>query len=171
MVIRDARHVTTTATKTCVQRWRTHFKTTPRHGKKKVGLTSPTRSSRVLVNITGGHSLQGLRCTQKHAHFPIFTDNIWSYLIWSPAIITSRRITPKLSTSFWWLLYPGTPPPTGSDDGSYEYFQSQPFSLCVPPLGPILTRSVFQFFFQYFPDISVFSYRKIPTNTEISGKY
>ena len=31
------------------------------------------------VPITGDHSKQDLRCTQKPTYLPIFTNNIWSY--------------------------------------------------------------------------------------------
>ena len=36
--------------------------------------------------ITGDHSKQDLRYTQKPIYFPILTNNIWSYLLWSPVI-------------------------------------------------------------------------------------
>ena len=37
--------------------------------------------------LRGGHSKYDLRYTQKPTYFPIFTDNIWSFLLWSLAII------------------------------------------------------------------------------------
>ena len=40
--------------------------------------------------ITGGHSKQDLRYKQKPTYFPIFTNNIWSYLQWSPVIPSSK---------------------------------------------------------------------------------
>ena len=37
-----------------------------------------------LPPVTGDHSKQDLRYTQKPIHLPIFTNNIWSYLLlWS----------------------------------------------------------------------------------------
>lgn len=41
----------------------------------------------LLVNITGDHSKYNLRCTQKPSHFPIFTNTLWSYLLWSSQIV------------------------------------------------------------------------------------
>ena len=37
-----------------------------------------------LFPVTGGHSKQDPRDTQKTTYFPIFTNNIWSYLLRSP---------------------------------------------------------------------------------------
>ena len=34
--------------------------------------------------ITGGRNIKDLRCTQKTIYFAIFTNNIWSCLLWSP---------------------------------------------------------------------------------------
>ena len=38
------------------------------------------------VDITGDHSKQDLRCTQKTIYLPVFTNDIWSYLLWYPVI-------------------------------------------------------------------------------------
>ena len=37
--------------------------------------------------ISRDHSKQDPRCSQKPLYFPIFTDKIWSYLLWSPVIL------------------------------------------------------------------------------------
>ena len=37
--------------------------------------------------LRGEHSKEDLRHTQKPINFPIFADNIWSYLLWSPVIV------------------------------------------------------------------------------------
>ena len=40
-----------------------------------------------LLVLRGGHSKQDLRYTQKPIYFIIFTNNVWSYLPWSPVIV------------------------------------------------------------------------------------
>ena len=45
-------------------------------------------------NITGDHSKQDLRYTQKPIYSPIFTNNAWSHLLWSPVIVKKR--TPRV---------------------------------------------------------------------------
>ena len=46
-----------------------------------------------VLTITGGHIKLDLRYTQKTIYSPIFTNNIWSYLLWSPVIGAMQR---------WW---------------------------------------------------------------------
>ena len=43
------------------------------------------------VPITGDHSKQDLTVQKKPIYFPILTNNIWSYLLWSPVIDHRRR--------------------------------------------------------------------------------
>ena len=56
------------------------------------GNTSFFSPSSVLItmeyysSVTGGHIKQDLRYTQKPIYFSIFTNNIWSYLLWSPVV-------------------------------------------------------------------------------------
>ena len=45
------------------------------------------------INITGDHIKQDLRYTQKKPiYFAFFTNNIWSYLLWSPVIVEEHKI-------------------------------------------------------------------------------
>ena len=40
--------------------------------------------------IAGDHSKQDLRYIQKPIYFPIFNNNMWSYLLWSPRSPVTR---------------------------------------------------------------------------------
>ena len=47
------------------------------------------------IHIAGDHSKQDLRYTQRPIYLPVFTDNIWSYLLWSPLILVRTHVTQK----------------------------------------------------------------------------
>ena len=52
--------------------------------------------------ITGGHVKQNLRPIQKYIYFALFTNTIWSYLLWSPvAGVMAATVIPTSSTRGW----------------------------------------------------------------------
>ena len=54
-------------------------------------------------SITGEHSKYDKRYTQKPTYFPIFTNNIWSCLLWSPVIAVSS--SPSLLRLVPWKAF------------------------------------------------------------------
>ena len=54
--------------------------------------------------ITGDHSKYGLRYKQKPIYLPTFTNNIWSYLLWSPAIAQRDETNDRASHDLAFLF-------------------------------------------------------------------
>ena len=49
----------------------------------------------IILLLRGGHIKQDLRYTQKPMYFSIFTNNSWSYLLWSPVRLIWIVILPS----------------------------------------------------------------------------
>ena len=50
------------------------------------------------INMTGGHSKYDLPYTPKPTYSPISTNNIWSYLLWFPVLVSRPYCTQKKTT-------------------------------------------------------------------------
>ena len=96
----------------------------------------------------GGHIKEDLRYTQKPTYFGIFTNNSWSYLLWSPVIAVAQgrrfffspylpRTTEVVQTAAEHELRPGTP-----ETRRLRVTELELEVFDVPRVAPVEIRSV-----------------------------